>query len=319
MLVLFLIICAFCGFTGGGAYAQSTPCARPAAGSTIPEPPDLFSRNGLLQVDLSYNTDTDSAGRTLYCFATPDGTQSPTFHVQPGDRLVIRVRNNLPAPTEASRMVMTTNAADVCGNAMMEASSVNIHYHGTNTAPSCHSDEVIRTLINSGETFTYNVHFPADEPPGLYWYHPHVHGLSEAAVQGGASGAIVVGGIQNRLYPDYTPGVLVMRPEQKQFWRIVNASADAILDLQLQYDGVPQTLQVAALDGVPTDSQNGESQGQLIPRKHVLIPPAGRVEMIVAGPSLNVKQAMLVTLNVPTGPDGDNDPARPLRRWPSRP
>ena len=38
--------------------------------------------------------------------------------------------------------------------------------------------------------------FPTDEPPGPYWYHPHVHGLSEMAVQGGA-GAIMVDGIQN--------------------------------------------------------------------------------------------------------------------------
>jgi FtsP/CotA-like multicopper oxidase with cupredoxin domain len=56
---------------------------------------------------------------------------------------------------------------------------------------------VIRTMINSGETFQYDVQFPLDEPPGLYWYHPHIHGISEAAVQGGASGALIVEGIQN--------------------------------------------------------------------------------------------------------------------------
>ena len=57
---------------------------------------------------------------------------------------------------------------------------------------SCHQDEVINTVINSGETFAYDVAIPADEPPGLYWYHPHIHGIAEPAVQGGASGAIVV-------------------------------------------------------------------------------------------------------------------------------
>ena len=79
----------------------------------------------------------------------------------------------------------------------MNAASVNIHYHGTNTPPTCHQDEVITTLVNSGQSFQYDVHFPEDEPPGLYWYHPHVHGISEAAVLGGASGAIVVEGIEN--------------------------------------------------------------------------------------------------------------------------
>ena len=67
-------------------------------------------------------------------------------------------------------------------------SSVNIHYHGTNTSPTCHSDEVIKTLINSGQTFQYNVAFPTNEPPGLCWYHPHVHRNAEHAVLGGRGG-----------------------------------------------------------------------------------------------------------------------------------
>ncbi|MEI9930202.1 MAG: hypothetical protein WDM89_06550 [Rhizomicrobium sp.] len=31
----------------------------------------------------------------------------------------------------------------VCGDATMTISSVNMHFHGTNTSPKCHSDEVI--------------------------------------------------------------------------------------------------------------------------------------------------------------------------------
>ncbi len=88
----------------------------------------------------------------------------------------------------------------------MTASSVNIHYHGTNTSPTCHQDEVIHTIVNSGQTFTYDVHVPWDEPPGLYWYHPHIHGHLEAALQGGGSGVIVVEGIQN-----FQPAVAAMR------------------------------------------------------------------------------------------------------------
>src|SRR5258708_15281315 len=90
-----------------------------------------------------------------------------------------------------------SSASNRCGAVTMTNTSVNIHYHGTNTSPTCHSDEVIHTLVNAGESFQYRVQFPADEPPGLYWYHPHVHGIAEAAVQGGASGAIVVEGIEN--------------------------------------------------------------------------------------------------------------------------
>jgi FtsP/CotA-like multicopper oxidase with cupredoxin domain len=123
---------------------------------------------------------------------TPDGLQNPTLHLNPGDHLVITVTNNTPPGSGAMSI-----SAPYCGATKMTSSSLNIHYHGTNTSPTCHQDEVIKTLINSGETFQYNVTFPADEPPGLYWYHPHVHGIAEHALQGGAAGAIVVDGIQN--------------------------------------------------------------------------------------------------------------------------
>ena len=208
-----------------------------------------------------------------------------------------------------------------------------MHFHGTNTSPRCHADEVIHTLINSGTTFKYSVRFPTSEPPGLYWYHPHIHGLAEAAVQGGASGAIIIDGIENLqpavaglaervlmvrdqtvpnsptpggsvpswdvslnyvpiLYPSFTPAVIEMKSGQKEFWRVANASADTILDLQLRYDGVPQPLQVVALDGVPTGSQDGTRRGKLVTENDILLPPAARAEFIVTGPSATVKQAI---------------------------
>ncbi|HTS29443.1 MAG TPA: multicopper oxidase domain-containing protein [Bryobacteraceae bacterium] len=330
------------------------PCPRFPAGILVPEPSNLYSQAGKLTVNLTYNTTTDSAGRTLYCFTTSTGIESPTLHVKPGDTLTVNVKNNLPAPTSAAAMAPTTNATLLCGAATQDASSVNVHYHGTNTSPTCHSDEVIHTLINSGQSFTYNIVFPVDEPPGLYWYHPHVHGLAETAVQGGASGVIVVEGIQNVqpavaglperiliirdqvlpanspppggavpawdlsvnyvpiLYPKFQPAQLVMRPGEKQFWRVSNSSADTILDLQLRYDGVPQTLQIVGLDGVPTGSQDGTALGKLVPVTHIRMPPASRAEFIVTGPSTAVNNATLFTLSIDTGPDGDNDPQRPL-------
>jgi len=332
---------------------QSSSCPRFVAGSVVTEPPDLYSVGGSLAVNLSYNTATDSDGRTLYCFTTPDGAESPTLHIWPGDHLIVTVKNNLPAPASAGSMAMATNAAFICGAAMMDASSVNVHYHGTNTSPTCHSDEVIHTLINSGETFTYNVAFPSDEPPGLYWYHPHVHGISEPAVQGGASGAIVVEGIESlqpavaglpqRLlivrdqmvagsptpggnvpswdltlnyvpiaYPALTPALIQAPYSTTEFWRVLNASADTILDFQVVYDGVPQELMLVALDGVPVGSQDGIHVGSLIPFTHLRLPTASRAEFIVRTPSPDVHSAQFITQSVDTGPDGDNDPQRVL-------
>jgi FtsP/CotA-like multicopper oxidase with cupredoxin domain len=134
---------------------------------------------------------------------TPDGQQSPSLHVRPGDELIIHFKNELPASNAGPAMQMPDMAitsgknADCQPGKTMDNNSVNIHYHGTNVPPVCHQDEVINTLVNTGESFEYHVHFPSDEPPGLYWYHPHVHGISEPAVQGGASGAIIVDGVQN--------------------------------------------------------------------------------------------------------------------------
>ncbi len=338
-----------------GAFAQTAvrpvanACPRPAAGSVVHNPHSLFSSNGTLTVNFSYQTRTDSDGRTLFCFMTPDGFQNPTLHVQPGDHLIINVTNNTPS-TPVQMMVNQPN----CGSNMMTGSSMNIHYHGTNTSPTCHSDEVIKTLINSGQSFQYNLAFPTDEPPGLYWYHPHVHGIAEAALQGGASGAIIVEGIQNLqpsvkglrhrvllvrdqnlaagspspggavpswdltlnnipiAFPALTPAIIHMQGGEKQFWRLSNSSADSILDVQVQFDGVPQTIQVVAIDAVPANSQDGTRQGKLIPVTHFVVPPAGRVEFIVSAPPSTVKLAQLVTLNIPTGPAGDSDPTRAL-------
>jgi FtsP/CotA-like multicopper oxidase with cupredoxin domain len=103
-----------------------------------------------------------------------------------------------------------------------------------------------------------------------------------------------------------------MKPGQTEFWRVANASADTIIDLQLRYDGVPQPLQIVALDGVPTGSQDGTMQGQTFTQTDILLAPAARAEFIVTGPSTAVKNARFMTLNVDTGPDGDNDPTRPL-------
>lgn len=195
-----------------------------------------------------------------------------------------------------------------------------------------------KTLINSGSTFQYSFTFPLNEPPGVYWYHPHVHGLAERDLLGGATGALIVDGIQDvqpavqglpqRLlvvrdqptiygagnesagtcgngipFQDlsvnyvpivsqqqsngavtFTPAVLQMQPGSTEFWRVVNTSADTILDLQVMYDGVPQAFQIVSIDSVPVNSQNGIQPGQLISAAHFRLPEPGRVSRERAGP-----------------------------------
>jgi FtsP/CotA-like multicopper oxidase with cupredoxin domain len=174
-------------------------CPRFAPGSVVLPPPDIYSQNGALNVQFNYFTRVDQDGRSLFCFQTPDGVEGPTLRLNPGDQLNILAANDVPPGTAVEQVSNSTNQ---CGDLEMYTSSLNIHYHGTTVSPKCHQDQVIHTIINSGEKFQYNVAFPNYAPSGLYWYHTHVHGIAEATVQGGASGALIVSGIQN-----YQPAV----------------------------------------------------------------------------------------------------------------
>jgi FtsP/CotA-like multicopper oxidase with cupredoxin domain len=350
-----LVAFALALFVPGIAFADGGVCPRPPVGSEVQRPPDLFSQNGVLKLSLNYFTSVDDAGRTLFCFVTAEGQESPTLHVNPGDKIEIHLTNQVPN-TPLGMMVMQTNASTQCGAATMTAASVNMHFHGLNTSPKCHSDEVVHTLVNSGETFDYTIKIPANEPPGLYWYHPHVHGISSPAVQGGATGLIEVEGIANlqpavaglperylvirdeqRIgdlhlkshlkpipnwdvslnyvtvpFPDYPPPIIKMQRGTQEFWRVANTSANTIIDLQVKYDGVPQDLQIVAFDGVPTGSQNGTRQGNIVTQKDILLPTAGRVEFIVTAPSAQVQNAVLETESIDGGPAADSNPTRPL-------
>jgi len=349
MALLLLVVFPCC------AFAASDPCPRPAQGSAIVNPPDLYSQNGVLTVTLDYYTTVDQWGRTLFCYVTPDGIESPTLHLNPGDTLDLTLtnkENGSPPPV----LETVSGKSNLCGSFYMTPQTVNLHFHGFNVSPGCHSDEVVHTLVNPGESFRYHIKVPKDEPPGMYWYHAHVHGIASHAVQGGASGAIEIEGIANLQpavaglpqrflvfrdqplqsppknqhnpvtspywdvsmnyvpvpYPKYPPGIIQMRAGTQEFWRVVNASADTVADFQLLYDGVPQPLQIVAFDGVPTGSQDGKHQGTIVTQTDVLIPTAGRAEFIIKGPRSSVKQALLITERIDTGPGGDVDTRRPL-------
>jgi FtsP/CotA-like multicopper oxidase with cupredoxin domain len=94
-------------------------------------------------------------------------------------------------------------------------------------------------------------------------------------------------------------------PGERQFWRIVNASADRYADLQL--DG--EQWQIVALDGMPLAYHNPAHPMRVA--DHVLLPPASRLEAIVTGPRAG-STAKLRTRCVDAGPDGDPTPAMVL-------
>jgi FtsP/CotA-like multicopper oxidase with cupredoxin domain len=241
--------------------------------------------------------------------------------------------------------------------------------------PTCHEDDVMKTSVQPGDApFEYRFRIPQDEQPGLYWYHPHIHGFSKEQVLGGASGAFIVEGIERAKkdvaglpervfvirdqdlmhpqaqpaasepvvpkfmidrdgdaanngtgfgkpakdlslnyvpvpYPDYPPGVIQMRPGERQLWRVLNASAITYLNLEVLFQRSPQRLGLVAMDGVPID-QNGAGE-PVSWQTHLGVPPGARVEFIVQGPPAG-ETGLLVTRTVDTGPGGENDPNRAL-------
>ena len=332
------------------------------------EPEDLRSRNGVLKVDLTIHNFTEPDGSTRYCYIDGQGNQSPNLRLKPGDLLILRLKNDLtdshPTAGAPKHLHAHMNGEhkdagkneDACASGSMTSTSTNLHFHGLTIPPVCHQDDVLKTSIGPGDRpFEYRFRIPEDEPPGLYWYHPHIHGFSKAQVLGGASGALIVEGIERANkevaglpervliirdqdllnpnappsksepvvpkmlidrdgdaanngtgfgkpakdlsinfvpvpYPDYPPAAIKMKPEERQLWRVLNASAITYLNLEVLFNRAPQPLGLVALDGVPLN-ENGDLGDFVDWQTHLGVPPGARVEFIVKGPPLGTHWA----------------------------
>ncbi|HUJ31121.1 MAG TPA: multicopper oxidase domain-containing protein [Candidatus Acidoferrum sp.] len=200
---LLLVIPALAsGLVSGALADDSGTCARPAAASAVFNPSEVRSENGVLRVDLTYRNSVDSKGRMRYCYVDGEGREAPTLRVHPGDQVILTLKNDVALPSAPMEMAGHVSAASPmsseCGGGAMMRSATNLHFHGLMIPPTCHQDDVLATLIDpSSPPFEYKFKIPEDQPPGLYWYHPHVHGFTKEQVLGGASGALIVEGIEN--------------------------------------------------------------------------------------------------------------------------
>src|SRR3984885_8526491 len=335
-------------------------CPRFPVGAVVSAPAELESQNGVLELTMQFLTVVDAQGLTRYCYVTSTGLEAPTLRVNPGDQLIIHFQNMLPAASPTSDnmagMKMTlasdqvTTASRSACNGAMSASATNIHFHGTNVTPVCGQDEVIHTLVQPGQSFDYTVQIPANEPPGLYWYHPHPHGFSEGQVQGGATGALIVEGLQNvdpalagltertfvirdQLLPNselndpnipawdlsvnYVPVTYpsytpaVIQTNPAQQELWRVANTAADTILDLQYI-VNGTAQPVQVVAIDGYPIASGSSGQTsVTETSIQLSPGARAEFVLTTPNVGDK-AQLVTQYWNTGPDGDFDPARPI-------
>jgi suppressor of ftsI len=78
--------------------------------------------------------------------------------------------------------------------------TTNLHVHGIQVIP--HLFEPLGTLdpaapfirVGSNQSYDYRFQVPADQPSGLYWYHPHYRGSTGVQVVNGMAGLILVKG-----------------------------------------------------------------------------------------------------------------------------
>jgi FtsP/CotA-like multicopper oxidase with cupredoxin domain len=342
----FSMAIAVCGISFASAVAQCP--ARPQPGTVLQDTLSLNSQNGALNAAFTLAHSVDSNGYTHYCYKYNSSGQvieAPTLRLNPGDHLLLHVTDAIttPGPQSASSMDMTSPPGTVaCGDGgTATINSTNVHFHGLNIPPTCHQDDVLTTLIQPGTSgFQFDTQIPLAEPPGLYWYHPHVHGFTEFQVNGGAAGALIVNGmekyrpevvgltervfvVRQQFLVPWVPGpyqltvnfetagsiqgpapIIQMKPGEKQFWRVANATLQSFMPLQVWFDSVPQPMQLVALDGYPLAQSRTTDT--------ILIPPAGRAEFIVQAPTSTSQSADFMVLNYNTGPTGNADIEQPL-------
>jgi suppressor of ftsI len=222
---------------------------------TFREPPVVISKAGVLRVSLTPASSTVSVAGQRAMLMVYNGLYiPPTLRVHPGDTIRLRLTNALAQPT-------------------------NLHTHGLTVSPRGNSDNVLLEVA-PGQIQDYQIRLPPNQPPGLYWYHPHAHGFSDMQVRNGMSGAIIVDGLLDpfptlrhlperllllkdiqiedgrvvhrdigkntiRTINGIVNPVIVLRPGETELWRIGNIGADLYYSLTL--DG--HHFQIVARDG----------------------------------------------------------------------
>lgn len=147
--------------------ASPSPDAEAVDGETFREPGELRSEGGRLDLELVAGVAVASVGGREVRVLAYDGTMpGPTLRVRPGDRVTLRLRNDLGAVT-------------------------NLHTHGLVVSPEGNSDNVF-TMIGPGASFDYDYRLGDDHPTGVFWYHPHHHGTTAEQLFAGLYGAIIV-------------------------------------------------------------------------------------------------------------------------------
>jgi FtsP/CotA-like multicopper oxidase with cupredoxin domain len=267
------------------------------------EPPVRSSVSGVLNTTLAArNAKVNIAGLPIATQTFEGIYPGPTLRFRPGDLLRINLVNQLSGVESAFIPVPVGNQSGHVPGA------TNLHIHGMHVSPlGSLGDNVLITIPPGGASNQYAYPIPLDQSPGLYWYHPHFHGTTQAQVFAGMMGALIVEGALDRLpgiagVPErlmvihqiqldgmggvvpaavqdplqvirtinsqYQP-TIHMFPGQTQRWRLANTSSDGTIVVRLN----DHLLYVIATDGNTFSAP--------VAMGAVTLPPASRAEVLV--------------------------------------
>ena len=220
-----------------GITCAALMAGNPANAAEIQEPYTLSSVNGVLDVlmvarpgTLSTLTPQKPTGFVYdvcrrptngaeVCPAPPPGVNlyaGPRLALMQGDVLKVHLVNKLPMLTDAKHSVNPEEP----GHAYLALNPTNIHTHGllvsahyptandptygdnvfaltfngANGIPSLQASAHADVRMNSTD---YSIKIPSNHPSGLYWIHPHVHGISVNQISAGLAGMITVGSVND--------------------------------------------------------------------------------------------------------------------------
>lgn len=267
----------------------------------FPPLPEFRSENGVLTATIELKDQKIDLGDVSFDGATFNGSYGgPVLRVHPGDTMKLKLVNHLSQPS-------------------------NFHFHGIHTSPLGHSDNVF-TFVKPGDSFDYEVKIDEDQPPGLYWYHTHIHGLAHEQTMKGLSAALIVEGLENQFpqikglkertfvlkdrsyehsddpviskkYHKYietingkTAVTIRMRPGETQFWRFGNQSSDGFFHFVLP----GHKFRIIAIDGAALN--------QTIVTDKLDVGPAKRLSVLVDAGEAGTYD--LISPGIVTG-DGD--------------
>ncbi|MFC3690679.1 multicopper oxidase family protein [Chenggangzhangella methanolivorans] len=309
--------------SGAAAFAEEAPPSAPAAVDVVairgapadpaaiddlPNPPELRSRDGVLEVELTARPSWIRVAGKRFRSNVYNGLYiPPTLVLSRGDTLRMKLNNEIgPADVQFKKSVRT-----------------NMHYHGADVSPKAPGDDVF-LKVKAGTSFDYVVPFPSDHPEGLHWYHPHAHGVVNKQILSGMSGMLIVDGYIEAHYPElaglrrrvmvlkdivlpnetattltlngYTDAPVKARPGEWQVWQVGNLGANSFFKF--------------ALAGHEFWTIERDGNVLVTPERQetLFLAPGARVTVAVkAGAAGSYK---LSSLNVDTGPTGlPNDAA----------